>query len=103
MGRGESWAKGGWSQHEVLNRSGNGTVCLKNVNNYLNTNIYSYLETSGGKSSNLYLNVVHFLTPVLIRHLWQLKTVVFLHWCLIHTVLLWISFKNCRRKVKLTK
>ncbi len=25
-------------------------------------------------------------TPVLIRHLWQLKTVVFLHWCLICTV-----------------
>ncbi len=24
-----------------------------------------------------------FSTPVLIRHLWQLKTVVFLHWCLI--------------------
>ena len=70
----------------MLNRSGNGTVCLKNVNNYLNTNIYSYLETSGGKSSNLYLNVVHFLTPVLIRHLWQLKTVVFLHWYLICAV-----------------
>jgi hypothetical protein len=33
---------------------------LKIVNNYLNTNIYSYLETSGGQSSNLYLNVVHF-------------------------------------------
>jgi hypothetical protein len=27
---------------------------LKNVNNYLNTNIYSYLETSGGQCSNLY-------------------------------------------------
>jgi hypothetical protein len=26
----------------------------------LNTNIYSYLETSGGQSSNPYLNVVHF-------------------------------------------
>ncbi len=34
---------------------------FKNVNNCLNTNIYSYLETSGGQSSNLYLNVVHFL------------------------------------------
>ncbi len=56
---------------------------LKNVINCLNANIYSYLETSGGKSYYLYLNVVHFLTPVLIRHLWQLKTVVFLHWCLI--------------------
>jgi hypothetical protein len=33
---------------------------LQNVNNCLNTNIYSYLETSGGQSSNLYLNVVQF-------------------------------------------
>jgi len=33
---------------------------LKNVNNYLNINIYSYLDTSGGQSSNLYLKVVHF-------------------------------------------
>jgi hypothetical protein len=33
---------------------------LKNVNNYLNTNIYSYLETSGGQNSNMYLKVVHF-------------------------------------------
>jgi hypothetical protein len=27
---------------------------FKNVNNYLNTNIYSYLETTGGQSFNLY-------------------------------------------------
>ncbi len=33
---------------------------LKNVNNCLNNNIYSYLETSGGLSFNLYLNVVNF-------------------------------------------
>jgi hypothetical protein len=33
---------------------------LKNVNNCLNTTIHSYLETSGGQSYNLYLNVVHF-------------------------------------------
>jgi hypothetical protein len=33
---------------------------LKNVNNYLNTNIYSYLQTSDGQTSNLYLNVAHF-------------------------------------------
>ncbi len=40
---------------------------LKNVNNCLNTNIYSYLETSVGQSYNLYLNVVHFFnTSVLI-------------------------------------
>jgi len=34
---------------------------LKNINNCLNTNIYSYLETSGGQSSNQYLNALHFL------------------------------------------
>ncbi len=34
---------------------------LKNVNNCLNTNIHYYLETSGGFSSNAYLNVVTFL------------------------------------------
>ncbi len=33
---------------------------LKIVNNCLNSNIYSYLDTSGGQSSNLRLNVVHF-------------------------------------------
>jgi hypothetical protein len=34
---------------------------LKNVNNCMNINIYSYLETSGGQSSYPYLNDVHFL------------------------------------------
>jgi hypothetical protein len=49
----------------------NGTARFKNLNNCLNTNIYSYLETSGGKSSNPYLNVVQYfntsvnLTPVI--------------------------------------
>ncbi len=33
---------------------------LRSVNKCLNTNIYSYLETSGGQSYNLYLNVVNF-------------------------------------------
>ncbi len=33
---------------------------LKNVNNNMNMNIYSYLETSDGQSSNTYLNVVLF-------------------------------------------
>jgi hypothetical protein len=32
---------------------------LKIVNNCLNSNIYSYLETSGGQRSNLYLNINH--------------------------------------------
>ncbi len=58
---------------------------LKNVINCWNTSIYS--QSSGGQSSSLYLNVVHFSTPVLIRHLCQLKTVVFLHWCHIWAVL----------------
>jgi hypothetical protein len=35
---------------------------LKNVNNCLYTNIYSYLETSGGQSFNIYLNVHFFNT-----------------------------------------
>jgi hypothetical protein len=33
---------------------------IENVNKYLITNIYSYLETSDGQSSNLYLNEDHF-------------------------------------------
>ncbi len=33
---------------------------LQNVTICLNTNIYSYLGSSGDQSSNLYLNVVHF-------------------------------------------
>ncbi len=58
---------------------------LKDVNNCLNTNISSYLESSGGHCSNLDLNVVFInSTPVLIRHLWQVETIVFLHCCLIH-------------------
>jgi hypothetical protein len=32
---------------------------FKNVNSCLNTNTYFYLETSGGQSSKLYLNVVY--------------------------------------------
>ncbi len=46
-----------------------GQHAFKNANNCLNTNIYSYLVTSGGQSSDLYLIFVHFSTPVLIRHL----------------------------------
>ncbi len=67
---------------------------LKNVNNYLNTNIYSYLETSGGQSSNLYLKVVHFSMPVLIRQLMQLKTIVFLHKCPICAVVMLVLSIN---------
>ncbi len=50
---------------------------LKNVSNCLNTNICSRLETSGGQSSKLYLNIVHFSNSSVIRHLWQLKKLVF--------------------------
>ncbi len=32
-----------------------------------------------------------FSTTVLIRYLWQLKTVVFLHWCPIHSLLLFTN------------
>ncbi len=43
-----------WSPFEIKQRA------FKNRNNCLNTNISSYLETSGIQSSNIYLNVVHF-------------------------------------------
>jgi hypothetical protein len=46
-------------------REVNGTVHFKNVNNGLNTNIYSYLETSGVQSYNLYLNDVQFFSTSL--------------------------------------
>jgi hypothetical protein len=36
------------------------TAPLKNVNNCLNTNIYTYLETSGSQSLDLYLNAAEF-------------------------------------------
>ncbi len=45
---------------KALNPNYNGTAGLKNVNNCLDTKIYSCLETSGGQSSNQYLNVAHF-------------------------------------------
>jgi hypothetical protein len=67
---------------------------LKNVKKCLNTNIYCNLETSGGISYKLYLNFVHFSTPVLIRHLWQLKAVVFQHRGLICTDLLMVWYKH---------
>ncbi len=38
---------------------------LKTVNIDINTNIYYYLDTSGSKSFNLYLNVVHFFNTSL--------------------------------------
>jgi hypothetical protein len=37
---------------------------FKNLGNCLNTNIYSYLQTFSGQSSNLYLNVVHFFNAI---------------------------------------
>ena len=75
---------------------------LKNLNNCLNTNIYSYLEKSGGQSSNLYLHVDHFYTHVLIRRLWQLVTVVFLHWCQICLALLCASLSYWKSKPSTT-
>jgi hypothetical protein len=50
---------------EQLFIGSNGTAHFKNANNCLNTDIYSYLEASGGQSYNLYLNVVHFFNSSL--------------------------------------
>ncbi len=38
----------------------NKLITLRHVDNYLNASICSYLDTSCGQSSNLYLKVVHF-------------------------------------------
>jgi hypothetical protein len=57
-----SYMRGGIKKGDSFNlfRHSKEQHAIQNVNNCLNTNIYSYLETSGGQSSNLYLNVVHF-------------------------------------------
>jgi len=41
-----------------------------------------------------------FSTPVLIGYLCQLKTVVFLHWCLIHALLLFYNYEALNFKSK---
>jgi hypothetical protein len=51
--------------------------------------------TSVGQNSNIYLTVVYFFNASDFRHLWQLKTAVFLHGCLICGVLLYL----CRNKL----
>jgi hypothetical protein len=38
---------------------------LKTVNNCLNSDIYSYMETAGGQSYNLYLNLDRFFNASL--------------------------------------
>ena len=47
-----------WTNEKVYDD--NGTVHAKIVKNCFNTSIYSSIETSGGQSLNLYLNVVCF-------------------------------------------
>ncbi len=44
----------------LVNTLANGSAFFENVNNCSNINIYSYFQTSGGQSYNLYLNVIHF-------------------------------------------
>ncbi len=53
-----------WTQTCQLHLNPKEQHALKNINNCLNTNIYPYLGTSGGQSSNPYLNVVHFFNRV---------------------------------------
>ncbi len=62
------------------------SITIEQCASKMQTNVYFNLKTSGGNSSNLYLNVVHFSISVLIRHLWKLMTLVFCHWCMICTV-----------------
>jgi len=48
--------------HQYKTPQNNGTAYFENCKQLFEYQhaIYSYLETSGGESSNLYLNVVHF-------------------------------------------
>ncbi len=46
---------------------------LKNVNNCWNTNIYPYLDTSGGQNPNLELNVVNFFNTSVLQLLYSAK------------------------------
>jgi hypothetical protein len=60
-------------------------LCYLGINHEMAVNYHGKKFYNIGpwcQSSNLYLNV-HFSTPVLIRHL---KTIVFLHCCLIHVL-----------------
>ncbi len=66
--RHDTWHGG--NQHDSENVSVMPSVAmeqhaLRSVNDCLNTNIYSYLETSGVQSYNLYSNVVHFFNTSL--------------------------------------
>ncbi len=64
---------------------------FKNINSCWNYKVSFYLDTLGGKHSNSYLDAVQvsiLSTQGLIRHPWQLKTVVFQHEWLIYAVLL---------------
>jgi len=66
----------------------NGTAHFEKCKHLLEYKITFYFETSSGQNCNLFLNVAHFLTRVIIRHLWQLDSVVFMHRCLMCDVLL---------------
>ncbi len=57
---------------------------IKSVKKLTGGSTRAYIETSGGQSSKLNLNVHFFNTSV--EHLRQLKTVVFLRWDLIRVV-----------------
>ncbi len=52
-----------------------------------NHNMFT-IQATGGHDSNILLKLFSFSTPVLIRHMLELNTVVFRHWCLLHVPLL---------------
>ncbi len=66
----------------------------KNVNNCLNTHNYYYLRDIQVKVLISIYFLFMFSATVLVRHLRQHKTVVFLHQCLIHAVLLSLFNRN---------
>ncbi len=70
-----------------MNRE-NGTAYFKKGKQLLELSSFNS-DISDGQNSNLNLNLVQFFsTTVLIRLLWELKTVASLHRCLMHALLL---------------
>ncbi len=99
------------------NHKSNGTAHFKYINNDLNTNIYSYIETSRGQSSNLYLNVALFVhtnvnyisvaaqnnySPALVSNMFCSIDVLYSHWVPVYglNAFLESDCNNCEWLVK---
>jgi len=77
----------------------NGTVHFKKYKQWFEYQHLLFLRDFGWPKFFSIFNCCSFLTPVLVIHLWYLRTVVFLHWCPICAVLLQSNLKNTERVI----